>query len=499
MRCAAFGCGTLLSMVAAAPAAAESDKIIIAEVFGPRAGWALESDDAFVLSKAGCLEMLTRTDFDGSLKPGLATSWVQSTPTDWDFTLRQGVKFADGKAFDAAAVVGALTHLLHVAAPPRSFSPKLVSAVKALDDRTVRITTPEPSVLVPLRMSSPNTGILSPAAYKADHVDPFHACTGPYTAVEEIPRQSLKLERNAAYWDRPAGYAKAEMRFVPDGQVRGTLVQTGEAQVATVLPVTVLREPPKTVTVLSADLPRVASLYLNDARPPFNDVRVRQAIQAALDAAAISKSVYEGLAKPAIGPFLPEEAWAPAGARPVAQDVKRSGELLAAAGIKPNSLSFELLAYTERPELEDLASVIQAELADIGVTVTIRAASYSSLEPDLLAGKFDAMLLSRSHLTDVPDPGAYLVNDYSCKGTYNISHFCDPAVDAKLNAALTLTEASQRFPIYAEVASQLQKDAVTVFLIREQQRDGIGTAVAGFRTHPLGHYILTNRLAPAVK
>ena len=498
-RRVALGVAACLTWSGSQASAAQSGAVVLAEIFGPRAGWALETDDAFVLSKSGCLEMLTRTDFDGTLKPGLATAWSQSAPNSWDFTLRPGVTFADGRALDSAAVVGALTHLLHVSAPPRSFSPKLVSGVEALDDHTVRITTPAPSVLVPMRMSSPNTGILSPAAYKGETVDPIRGCTGPFTAVEEVPRQSLKLERNASYWGGPGGYAKAEVRFVPDGQVRGTMVQTGEAQISTVLPVTVLREPPKTVKVTAIDLPRVTSLYLNTAKPPFDDIRVRQAVQAALDSTAIAASVYEGLAKPAVGPFAPEEPWAPSGAQPVAQDLRKARDLLAAAGVKPGALSFELLAYTERPELGDLASVLQAELADVGIKVTIRTGSYSSLEPDLLAGRFDAMLLSRSHLTDVPDPGAYLVNDYTCKGTYNLAHFCQPAVDAKLSAALALTDASQRFPVYAEIAAMLQRDAVTVFLIREQQRDGVSADLAGFRTHPLGHYILTNSLAPASK
>ena len=471
--------------------------VVLAEVFSPRAGFALETDDAQVLTKAGCLEMLTRVDFDGTLKPGLATSWIQTAPTSWDFTLRPSVTFADGKPLDAAAAAGALNRTLHAAAPARAFSPKLVSAVTAVDDHTVRVTTPAPSVLVPLRMASPNTGILSPGAFAGDKVNPVKACTGPFTVTEEVPRQMLKLERNPNYWGGQAGYARAEIRFVPDGQVRATMVQTGEAQIATVLPVSVLREPPKTVTVLKTELPRTTALYLNNGKPPFSDVRIRQAVQAAVDTTAIAGSVYENLAEPAVGPFAPGEAWAPLGAKPVVQDLKKARDLLAAAGVKPNTLKMQLWAYPDRPELPDVASVLQAELSEIGIDATVKVASYTSFEPDLLAGNFGGMLLSRSHLTDVPDPGAFLTSDYTCKGSYNLSHFCQPELDAKVEEAVSLPDPAKRFQIYSQIADTLQRQAVSLFLVHEQQRDAVSTGVRNYRTHPLGHYILTKDLAPA--
>ena len=107
------------------------------------------------------------------------------------------------------------------------------------------------------------------------------------------------------------------------------------------------------------------------------------------------------------------------------------------------------------------------------------------------------MLLSRSHLTDVPDPGSFLLSDYSCKGGYNIAHFCQPELDSKIEAALALTDEKERFQRYSEIGTALERDVATVFLIHDQQRDAVSTSVKNFRTHPLGHYILTKDLAPA--
>ncbi len=494
----AFTAAALAAGLAGAqPAHAQADRLVVAELFGARAGWALESDDAFVLTSAGCMEMLTRIDFDGTVKPSLATAWTQTTPTSWDFTLRPGVKFADGQPVTAAAVVSALNRTLRAAAPARSFSPRVVSEVVAVDDKTVRVVTPTPSVLVPLRMGSPNTGILSPAAFQGDRINPVRACTGPFTIVEDVPRQVLRLERNADYWGGPVGYPRAEMRIVPDGEVRATMVQTGEAGIARVLPVTAMRTAPRGVTVHATDITRTTALYLNNAKPPFNDARVRQAIQAALDTAAIADSVYEGMARPAVGPFLPEAPWAPAGAAPVARDLAKARALLAAANVRPETLRIELLAYSERPELPDLAAVVQAQLGEIGIPVTIRLAAFAAMEPAIMAGDFQALLLSRNHLTDVADPGAFLTSDYSCKGSFNISHFCRDGIDAKVQDAVGTADAGRRFALYAEVAAELQQDAVSVFLVREQQRDAVSNRVQGYRTHPFNHYIITRDLAPA--
>ena len=133
--------GLLVSLATGAGSAlAAGGKIVVAEPFGPTAGWALETDDAFVLTKAGCLEALARIDFDGELVPALAGSWTQVTPTEWEIAIREGVRFQNGEKLTAAAVAGALNHVLAADAPSRAFSPKVVSSVVATGDMTVRIT-----------------------------------------------------------------------------------------------------------------------------------------------------------------------------------------------------------------------------------------------------------------------------------------------------------------------------------------------------------------------
>src|SRR3712207_2208793 len=104
--------------------------LIYAEQFPPAAAWALETNDAHALTRAGCLETLLRYTPNGELEPMLATEWTQVQPTTWEFTLREGVSFQDGTPMNADAVAGALTHLLKVETPARAFNADTINSVQ---------------------------------------------------------------------------------------------------------------------------------------------------------------------------------------------------------------------------------------------------------------------------------------------------------------------------------------------------------------------------------
>jgi peptide/nickel transport system substrate-binding protein len=455
-----------------------SQNIVVDEPFGPASGWALETDDAFVLSKTGCLETLVQYPPDGVLKPMLAESWKQTAPTEWDVTLRQGVRFQNGTPMDAQAVAGALDHVLKSKTPARAFSPKVVATVTATDPSTVRVTTVKPDVLLPYRLASPNTGILAPQAYSGAKITPIGTCTGPFAITQEIPQQAVKLKRNDSYWGSHAKLASAEVRFIPDGATRATQVRSGEAQIAKNVPVANLQslKGDPSIKIATQQLPRTTSLMLNNRKAPFDNEIVRQAIQAAIDPKTINDAVYQGGAQPAVGPFAPSEPWTPKNASPVAADPQKARALLAQAGVNPASIKVNLLAYTEKPEFSNLSAVIQEQLKAVGVAVSIQTGDYASMEPKLLAGDFDMALLSRNHLGDVADPLGFLTSDYTCGGSYNLSHFCDPGLDTVIQQATSTQDATARYALYGQAATALQSRAVDIFLVHETQTDAAARA-----------------------
>lgn len=494
-----MGALTLTACGFGSEASGSGGKVVYAETFPPVAAWSLETDDAFVLMRAGCLESLVRYEADNTLAGGLAESWEQTEPTAWDFKLRDGVEFHDGSPVDAEAVVGALNHALEVTAPARSFNPDVVKDVAALDGGTVRITTTEPDVLVPLRMASPSTGILASKAYAGKQTDIVGTCTGPFEVERQVGRESLQLKANESYWGGDVALESAEVRFVSEAATRATQVETNEVQIASYVPATALAtlKNQDNIKVESQELPRTTALLLNNKKAPFNNPAARKAVQAALNLESIASSVYEGAATPAVGPFSPNMPWAPSEASPVPFDPQAAKRILSDAGVDPSTIAFELVAYTDRTEFADLAAVIQDQLGDIGVKVKIRTGEYSAVEPDLIDGKYDAALMSRGYLTDLADPVSYLSSDYGCGGEYNLSAYCDSELDALIKEATKATDEKRRHEIYADVAERLQEEAVSVFLVHETVNIGTASSLQNFRFHPLNHYILTADLSRA--
>src|SRR5699024_3165156 len=179
--------------------AAGEGSLVFADSYAPRAGWAMGSDDAFILSRAGCVETLIRYSTTGEKVPSLATEWEQSEPTVWDFTLREA-NFQDGTAMTAEAVVGALENVIDSETPPRSFNHDTVASIEAIDAQTVRISTPAEDPLLPERLTTPTTGILAPAAYETDPPSPVGTCTGPFEITAIDGDAAVSMVANDDYW-----------------------------------------------------------------------------------------------------------------------------------------------------------------------------------------------------------------------------------------------------------------------------------------------------------
>lgn len=484
----------LLLAASAGSAMAEAGKhLTLVHYVPPRTGWAMESYDTYSMTRFGCLETLAKYDGDSKLVPGLAESWSQSSDTTWDFKLRQGIKFQDGAPFNAEAVVNSLNHVLKAQTPSRAIGPKNVSSVEVLDEFTIRVTTPQPSQLLPYRLSVPSSGILSPAAYK-ETINPFGTCTGPFTFVSEVPKQSLKIVRNDNYWGEKAKLESVEVRFVVDAGTRMAQLRSGEADLVLEVPpalTSTLKSNPDTV-IAAEPIPRTQSIVFNHERKPFDNVLVRRAIQSAIDVSAISEGVYEGYAQPAAGPFAPGQPWR-AELQPAIYDLEKAKALFAEAGVDPSTLILDMPVYNDRTDLPDIAQVIQQQLQALGITIKLRVANYSGIEGGLLEGKFDLTLFSRNPLTDLADPSAYLIADFSCGGSHNFSRYCNPEVDKAIMAATNAKTTEERHAGYREIATKLQDEAVSVFVVHTKQVDAHSVRVKNYKADILGYKLLTSQ------
>lgn len=485
----------LALLLSACGGGAGDGSVAVALQFPPRAGYAFDADDGGLLTKLGVAEPLVALDPRGDPVPGLATSWAQDG-TSWRFILREGVRFHDGAPLDADAVVTALTHVLGRPAPPRAIT-DIGLQVTAEGPMTVRATTSVPDPVLPLRLSSGTTSILSPAAYgTGQQPSPVGTATGPLRMTEVRGTEGATLERFDGYWGEKAKAARIDVRYVSDPQTRELALRSGDVGFAEGLPETSragLRADPD-VAFHEFPSARTILLQLNQSAPPFADVRVRRAVTAALDRNVLADQVLGGSALPASDLFGPAVPYGSTQAPPAA-DVAGARALLAEAGYGATPLRVRLRTFPNRPELPVLAQAIASQLEAAGVAVEITVGQYDAQEPEVLAGRYDMFLNSRSYLSDFPDAAGTLSSDYRCGGAYAIDRYCSPAFDALVAQLGTVTEPAVRAQLSRQAAGQLVADAVGVPIVHPRNT-AAERGVTGFVPDPLDLRPVLPALAP---
>ncbi|MGH3722278.1 MAG: ABC transporter substrate-binding protein [Pseudonocardiaceae bacterium] len=490
------GCASTQNITSASPVPVTDGRLTVALEFGPKAGLAIDTDDAFVLTELGVVETLVQADPKGQGVPALATSWQRIDPRTWHFQLRPGVSFHDGTPLTPDAVVTALRYVSSVAAPPRAIKGVGLQAVSDGPD-AVRISTTNPDPILPLRLSSPNTAILAPSAYRpTGSPTPIRTGTGPFMLTEVQEAQSATVARWDRYWGPRAALATAQARFIPDPMARATALRAGDVDLAQGIPDTALPELASIpqITVVTSPLPRTVTLYTNLTAPPLADPRVRRAIELAIDRPALATQVLNGSATAASGVFGAAVPWGDT-AIPPGADPDAAARLLAQAGYGPGKpLTLRLWTYPARAELPTLATAVQAMLKTAGIEAGIRVAEYNTLQSDVLAGRYDLFVLSRSSLTDIPDAAGFLSSDYTCAGSFNLNRYCSPAFDTLVASLSQTADPTQRQQIFQTAAKQLNQDIAGVPLVHSQARVGMRN-VTGFVPDPQEHSLLTPQLA----
>lgn len=319
---------------------------------------------------------------DMTLQPGLATSWKAIDQTTWEFKLREGVKFHDGEPLNAEAVKFTIDRVIDPEAKsPTASYIRTIESVEVVDPMTVRIKTKGPDPLLPTRMSRYPAYIVPPA-YIKEHGREYFAShpvgTGAYKFVEFVPDQHVIMEANEDYWRGAPSIKKVTWRPIPDGTARMTALLTGEVDMVENVPVDMapmLTQNPdvKLVNIKNGGLTIYLGLVMKEK--PLDNVKVRQALNMAIDRKGIVENILQGMATPKgtqVGPsdfgFLdvPVPAYDPAKAK----------ELLAEAGYG-DGFTITMQSSNRYMKNTAVAQVIAQEFEDIGVKVNQEVLDWS--------------------------------------------------------------------------------------------------------------------------
>jgi peptide/nickel transport system substrate-binding protein len=412
----------------------------------------------------------------GGFAPELAASWTTPDDKTWTFHLRTGVRFADGSDFDAADVVYSLSRIIS-GKLANAFRLEPISDVVAVDPHTVRIDLKRPTPYLLAELGGfKGTAILPQGA--AEHLDLARQTdgSGPFR-VARVTAAAITLLPNPYYWGAGPRVSSVEFRFVKEPTTALVALQTGEVDWTDNLP-------PGQVSRLAHDshltlgqVPSVDYWYLapNFARRPFDDPRVRQAINLGLDRQAIAEAAQPGLATP-IQTAIPPGVYGHTDYAPVSRDVPRARALLAEAG-QPR-LSMGLMVTSQYPETVQAAEVIASNLHEIGIDVRVEVEEFATWLDREGKGDFDAYLLG--WLGDI-DPFDFYQSQHACNGSNNYQKYCDPQTDALLQQAAVETNTTHRAELYGEVAKRVVDANSYIYLYNPKVVQAWSSKLTGYQ------------------
>jgi len=445
-------------------------------------------DGGHALRRLGITEALVSVDYDAEPAPGLATDWERVDDHRWEFSLRDDVTFHDGEALSADAVVTSLERTVDSGA----FAGVPIASVEAVDDATVAVETDAPFAPLPAHLSRHEAAILSPNAFEDGAVtEPIS--TGPFVFDSLEPGSELRAVRNDDYYGELPAIDSVRYEVVEDDQTRRMKLENGELEMARILPqetVDALEET-EGIDVYTPEIPRIRFLTFDTTTEPFDDERVRLAVDHAVDRAAITDSVLEGVDDPAAGPLSPAMTdWANPDLEDDGRDVARARELLSDAGWTTGSddvrtrdgeeLSIEIVTFDAR-SLPLVAEVLQGQLAEVGIDVDLTTMEYGAMLDHVGQDSFDAYLTSWGTLW-YPDPDR-LADMFHSEGDLHHGYENDE-VDALLEEARELEDREARRSRYYEVQSIVAEDVPISVLTSYTNVVATAADVTGYEPHP---------------
>ena len=436
-------------------------------------------------------EGLVRRDKSMAIVPALATSWEPiGAGEGWRFTLREGVKFHDGSAFNADDVVFSYQRASSEAADVRSwFAP--VSDVIKVDDFTVDIMTSAPNPIFPDSIANwmimdsgwaEANGTTLPDKENGNHATLNTNGTGAFMVTAREPGLRTVLEPFAGWWDEAEhNITKAELTPIQNPATAVAALLSGDVDFINPVPIqdTARLAGNDAVKVIQGIEARVIMLGFpheaatlkysaetTDANP-FADVRVRQAVAHAVNVPAILQTIMRGnaaevsqLVSPAMRGYSDALA-----ARP-AYDPEKAKELLTAAGYE-NGFSFGLKCPNDRYlNDEAVCQAVTGMLAKVGITATLDAMPVQNYWPELRADNYDMYLLGWSPGTfDAEHPIRFLASTPNAEkklGSWNFGGFSNARVDTLLPMIQSEIDDAKRQSMLDEVTTILQDEVAYV-------------------------------------
>jgi peptide/nickel transport system substrate-binding protein len=440
---------------------------------------------SFMVVNGNIYEGLTGIDKDLKVIPGLAASWTVSPDgKSYTFKLRSGVKFHDGSAMEAEDVVASIKRVQSkdIASPLASRLSAIESA-NAVDPQTVELKLKEPSA--PLLTSLATIAIV-PSAMETnkDALQKTPVGTGPFKFQEWQPNGFILLSKNEAYWEKGLPkLAGLKFNIVPESATRQVGLTNGQyALLPNIDAATALQLKGKPSVKFSETLDLAYMLVgMNVSKPPFDNPKVREAVNYAINRKEIVEAALFGAGVPG-GPLSPAlKSWA--------LDVKefscyttdpaKAQALLKEAGVPtPVAVTLKVLP---RQDVKDIAQVVQEQLNKAGFKVELVNQEQGQFIQDWRNSNFD---MFASINAGSPDPDEYFYRTFRTGGSTNVFKYTDAEIDQLLDSARTSQDQAARKAAYDKVQRKLACSGPVAHLTYGTLFSAMRDKLQGFETMP---------------
>jgi glutathione transport system substrate-binding protein len=418
----------------------------------------------------------------------------------YDFKLRQGVNFHDGTPFNAEAVKVTLDRAVNPENRlARNNQFNRIAKVEATGPFAVRITLKEPFAPFINSLAHPSAGMISPAAlrkYGNKDIAFNPVGTGPFVFVEWKQTDFVKMKKFDGYWRK--GYPKVDnvtWKPVGENSTRAAMLQTGEADFATPLPyeqAAELQKSPKLNVVVG---PSIITRYVsfNMLQKPFDNLKVRQAINYAINKEALAKVAFSGFAFPAEG-VVPQGVRYAHRMKPWPYDPKKARELLKEAGYPNGFESVLWSAYTTTTAVKTI-QFLQQQFAQVGIKVSVQAlepgqrTEWVQTAPDPKTAKVRMYYAGWSASTGEADWALrpLLSTEAWPPKLNNTAYYSSKIVDDAIAGALKSVDEKEKTELYRQAQEQIMKDLPWAPLVTEQSIYATSKRLSGVYVMPDGN------------
>jgi len=434
------------------------------------------------------------------LQPGLAVSWTMVAPTVWEFKLRRGVKFHDGEPFNAAAVKFTIGRALD----PKTRWPgagllRGIKSVDVVDDLTVRMTTAQPWPLLPSYLAY--YGMMLPPQYVAqngeDALAKHPVGTGPYRFVSWAKDDHVELEANPTYWGGRPKITHAFIRTIPDQASRLAALLSGSVDVINDVPpddYAVIQRTPR-LQLVEASSTGIYYILFNLVNPkgPIADVRVRQALNMAVDRTAIAQGIMHGAVAPATSFCSAVSLGCDTTVLGFPYDPARAKQLLKDAGY-PNGFDMTIATMTGQfPADRDTTLNVADQLSKVGVRAKVVTEDYGVLLVDQVEGRKLPYEATWMRVTDfVGYAGGIAERTFTAAGSVSLWATSPDQFAQYLGAADILADPAQAKDLYRKAEMLFLQEAPAIPLVAAPNVDATDKMLVW---HPRDDYML--RIAAA--